>query len=314
VEARAFAGYDGALPGEAVLIHQASSALYGGAQILDADDPPATYSSTEGVMWRPGETFVDPEGIEVEVLQRTADGFLVRIVSDQRGPVRSIGFDSGSREGFGTTGRWHVTQACVSSDGPALWYGIDSGCDYDTGGANSGHATLSSVDLSGLTPPYLFSFDYLLDLGTGDTASVSIHDPSTNSWVLLAAPAGAPHTLADTGGAWSRFAAELPLAEGAATTQIRFQLAADGADDAHLGFAVDDVTIDGCLADRSVVLAAQTVSGAGLFEACQTLETADGFDIAATGDVKLRAGDSVVLGDGFSVQAGGRLRVEIAEP
>lgn len=309
LEARALAGYDAALPGEAVLVHQVSPSLFGGAQIIDGDDPPATFSNTDGVMWTPGETFVDPAGISVEVLRQTAAGFEVRIVSDQRGPVRSVGFDSGGTEGFATTGQWRVTDACLpvgAPSTPVLWYGVVSQCDYDTGGSHSGRATLSNIDISGITPPVTLSFEYGLDLGAGDVASVLYFDPVTG-WQPLA-------DLADTGGVWSAFRAQLPLPAGTTTTGVRFTFAADGADDAHSGLAVDDVTIDGCLADRSLVLVAETVSGAGLFEACETVEAGDGFAIAGTGDVTLRAGESVVLGDGFSVRAGGRLVVEIAEP
>ena len=65
------------------------------ARVVDGDQPPATYSDTEGVMWRVGETFVDlANSIAVEVLAATTDGFQVRISSGDS-LVFSDGFESG---------------------------------------------------------------------------------------------------------------------------------------------------------------------------------------------------------------------------
>ncbi len=55
----------------------------------------------------------------------------------------------------------------------------------------------------------------------------------------------------------------------------------------------------------------QTVTTVELFEACGTIFAGNGFVVGSTGDVTLRAGGSVVLQDGFSVQAGGSLDIEI---
>ena len=63
------------------------------------------------------------------------------------------------------------------------------------------------------------------------------------------------------------------------------------------------------LCDRQ--LPAQTVDGAETFEACQVLTAGAGFEVGATGEVTLRAGERVVLGEGFAMQPGGELAIEL---
>ncbi|MCP4658289.1 MAG: hypothetical protein GY856_22985 [bacterium] len=97
VEVRDLVGnYDGALPGNAVIIHDVDPSRYEDAWLIDADDPPAGYSNNEGVMWRVGEAFVDTEhSIAVYVQAATADGFEVEITFGDD-VVFSDGFESGS--------------------------------------------------------------------------------------------------------------------------------------------------------------------------------------------------------------------------
>ena len=66
---------------------------------------------------------------------------------------------------------------------------------------------------------------------------------------------------------------------------------------------------DSCPAD--LVLAAQQVSSAVVYESCASIAAGDGFDILAAGFVVLRAGTAVLLGDGFSVRAGAALEIDI---
>ncbi|HEX2253067.1 MAG TPA: M12 family metallo-peptidase [Thermoanaerobaculia bacterium] len=70
-----------------------------------------------------------------------------------------------------------------------------------------------------------------------------------------------------------------------------------------------------CLARVSLCddleLTATTVNITQLFETCGTLRAHGGFEVLTAGNVTLKAGHRVILGDGFSVQAGGRLRVQV---
>jgi hypothetical protein len=59
------------------------------------------------------------------------------------------------------------------------------------------------------------------------------------------------------------------------------------------------------------VVANQVVSGAAVFEACQTLTAGPALTVTATGELTLRAGLRVVLTDGFVVQPGGSLVVQV---
>ena len=60
-----------------------------------------------------------------------------------------------------------------------------------------------------------------------------------------------------------------------------------------------------------VTLSAGTIDGTETHRACDTLTAGSGVVVGATGDLTLRAGTRIVLGDGFRVEAGGRLVAEI---
>lgn len=79
VEARRRTGsYESGLAGDAVIIHRVND--YGIAYSMDADVPPADHSANEGSMLKPGERWTMPEGQHwVEVLEATANGFIVRV-------------------------------------------------------------------------------------------------------------------------------------------------------------------------------------------------------------------------------------------
>ncbi|HRP06959.1 MAG TPA: hypothetical protein PLL69_00595 [Gemmatimonadales bacterium] len=75
LEARRLLGYDQHLPGEAVIIHRVTSGNV--ATVIDPDnngDP-----NDAGAMWVSGETFNSPEGIEVAIGARTAQGWEISV-------------------------------------------------------------------------------------------------------------------------------------------------------------------------------------------------------------------------------------------
>lgn len=69
-------------------------------------------------------------------------------------------------------------------------------------------------------------------------------------------------------------------------------------------------TFTNCILDLQ--LTAETIITTELFEACDTLTAGTGFRVGATGDVALRARNSVSLDAGFSVAPGGQLAVRVA--
>ncbi|MEN1726846.1 MAG: hypothetical protein AAGJ52_00275 [Pseudomonadota bacterium] len=80
VEVRKRLGYDGNLPGDAVIISYVDTNRSEPAWSVDTDVPPANYANNEGTMFRVGETFTDPTGqITVSVDSETTDGFVVTI-------------------------------------------------------------------------------------------------------------------------------------------------------------------------------------------------------------------------------------------
>jgi len=67
----------------------------------------------------------------------------------------------------------------------------------------------------------------------------------------------------------------------------------------------------GCGGPNHLILENQTVNDTQEFVGCLTLTAGNGFVVEANGDVTFRAGEKVVLQDGFSVAAGGRFKIEI---
>ena len=63
------------LPGTVVIIHEVELGRSEPAWVVDKDKPPADFADTEGVRWRPGETFVDAAHcISVAVNAKTPKG------------------------------------------------------------------------------------------------------------------------------------------------------------------------------------------------------------------------------------------------
>jgi outer membrane protein assembly factor BamB len=67
----------------------------------------------------------------------------------------------------------------------------------------------------------------------------------------------------------------------------------------------------GCGLSESMVLEGMTIDDTHLFEACTTITAGNGLDVTGTADVTLRAGQSVVLTNGFALEAGASLTVDI---
>lgn len=103
VETRDFIGYDGAIPGNVVIISHIDTSRPEDAWAVDVDVPPANYGDNEGTMFRVGETFVDPlAGITISVDFATSDGYEVTIISPGEG-IFSDGFESGDTTAWTST-------------------------------------------------------------------------------------------------------------------------------------------------------------------------------------------------------------------
>lgn len=84
IESRRQSGqYESNLAGTAVIIHHVDTGRSEPPWVIDGDNPPADYADTEGVMWKVGETFVDPiDGYQVEVQAQVTPGFVLRITAE----------------------------------------------------------------------------------------------------------------------------------------------------------------------------------------------------------------------------------------
>ena len=108
VEVREAVGnYEADIPGNGagdrmVIIHEVNTGRSEPAWVVDEDVPPADYASTEGVMWRAGEIFVDPAAeIVIEVEGQTATGFQVGILVGTG--LFSDGFEAGDTSAWTDT-------------------------------------------------------------------------------------------------------------------------------------------------------------------------------------------------------------------
>ncbi len=83
IESRQASGqYESNIVDTAVIIHHVDTGRNEPPWVVDGDAPAANYADTEGVMWKVGETFVDPiDGYEVEVINQVTNGFAIRIKS-----------------------------------------------------------------------------------------------------------------------------------------------------------------------------------------------------------------------------------------
>jgi hypothetical protein len=94
VEVRDRVGYDGQLPGNAVIITYVDTNRQEPAWAVDIDNPPANFGSNEGTMFRVGETFEDVTvGISVHVVSQTAEGFVIDIASQLPDDLFTDGFE-----------------------------------------------------------------------------------------------------------------------------------------------------------------------------------------------------------------------------
>jgi hypothetical protein len=257
-------GYDGMLPGNAVLIFEVDPGRREPAWLVDADQPPAGYASNEGSMWKSGEIFEDP-----------ANGIWISV-------------DSGAPEGFNITiGFNNPPDLRVA---PAT---LDFG-DIDVGSTGSAIATLTNLS------------------GVFETASVSGIVTSDPVFALDAtggpSPCGTVTPTLGPGSSCTLGVEFTPTTEGTASGSLT--VASNGAvPSLQLPLAGAGVAIE-CPFDDHVTLPEMVESGVLVEEACMTI-TGGPFQIAAPGEVTLRAGEMIILRNGFSVDSGAALTVEI---
>ncbi len=102
VEVRDRTGYDGNLPGFAVIIHEVNYAREEPAWLVDASDP--ANGGDAGAMWMPGECFDDAANeISICVESITTEGYRIEIAYGDWGFVFDDDFESGNSFGWGTT-------------------------------------------------------------------------------------------------------------------------------------------------------------------------------------------------------------------
>jgi len=100
LEVRDLEGYDGRLPGFAVIIHEVDITRREDAWLVDPVSP--ENGADEGAMWRVGECFDDEANqIEVCVHAVTTEGFSVRIAYGDVSGIFDDGFESGDIDSWG---------------------------------------------------------------------------------------------------------------------------------------------------------------------------------------------------------------------
>lgn len=322
VESRKHEGQDGALAGEAVLIHEVVPNRSEPAWLVDADVPPADYSDKEGVMWRPGETFTDPTGqLQVTVDGAAGAGFDVTVVSNRSGAVFADGFEAGST-GFFSDGLWHPTAACAAAQAghsrpTAYYFGIDSQCGYANGQVSFGLLYPPDINLAGLAPPLTLTFNYFLETDPGSFGLAQLYiqrrDSTVSDLVASNMPAPGVVTLKDRSGGWQTASIDLQPYAGS-DILVYFWFYGGPAAGGFDGFYVDDFSVWSCFSQPALSLTHQAVASQQTFRACDTLTAGEGFEVAPGGDVTFRAGKRIGLAGGFSVAAGGAFKASIGPP
>ncbi len=166
VEARYRVGYDGHLPGDAVIIYSVDTARATPAWLVDADGVPPW---DEGAMWRVGETFYDPaSNIRVRVVAANATGFTVTIsnnapysVCDEVTEIPKTECEGLEALYYSTGGSgWTNRAGWLQTTTPCSWYGVHCwGGHVDSLGLNANN-------LRGTISPQIGQFPLLgwLDL------------------------------------------------------------------------------------------------------------------------------------------------------
>lgn len=99
---------------------------------------------------------------------------------------------------------------------------------------------------------------------------------------------------------------------GDVETAGRDELSGDGLVDAFDVVQAVSTAGSGCV--DTLDLSQQDVEGLQFFRACQTITAGDAYRVTASGELTFRAGDRIVLADGFSVETGGNFTAEISPP
>jgi hypothetical protein len=178
----------------------------------------------------------------------SAQDSVVVSVDDGSGGGLSDDFE-GDTSGWSTSGLWHKTadSACASpgysSPVNAFYYGQDSTCTYDTGGATTG--TLTSPPISGITASSTLTFDYYREVesytgGSYDQTEVEVVTGSGSTTVFSLDSTDA------SAGAWVSSGAIDLSAFAGQQIQIRFRFdSVDGVSNGFTGWLVDDVVVTG---------------------------------------------------------------------
>ena len=95
IEVRDRFGYDGNLPGFAVILHEDNTGRQEPAWLIDLVDP--NNGGDAGAMWMPGECFEDaPNEISICVESVTTEGYSVRVGYGDWGGIFDDGFEAGN--------------------------------------------------------------------------------------------------------------------------------------------------------------------------------------------------------------------------
>jgi hypothetical protein len=99
IEVRDRFGYDGSLPGFAVILHEVDFGRQEPAWLVDADDP--ANGADAGAMWLPGECFEDVGNeILICVESVTTEGYTVKVGYGDWGGVFEDGFEDGTSDAW----------------------------------------------------------------------------------------------------------------------------------------------------------------------------------------------------------------------
>jgi subtilisin family serine protease len=228
---------DGDVDGDALTVTNLTQPLNG----------TATLNADKTVTYTPNPSFSGPDSFTYTANDGTVDSNVATVSITVQSAGYSENFE-GDVSGWTATGLWHVANntGCASpsvgytSPIRSFYYGQESTCNYNTGGANTG--TLTSPAISNVTNSVTLKFKYWRAVesynGAYDKTNVQVSYNGGSTWTTV----WSKDSRNASEKAWTN--TSIALTPSSTTMRLRFVFdTVDGVANGYVGWLIDDVEV-----------------------------------------------------------------------